>query len=218
MKLESKGFGTVAVIASLAGIAVVASVVYFNMQPKEDIRKEKAEAMIEEGEEMMEEGEEMMEEGEEMMEESEEAVEPDESDSAMMEEEGLEEVIKAAYTGKRISGSEETPLLEYNKEDYERALKNGDKIALFFYANWCPLCKLEFPKMKSAFDELDDHDLVGFRVHFKDGDADDDHDNLAREHGVAYQHTKVLIKDGERVLKSPETWKKDDYISNLTAI
>jgi len=61
-------------------------------------------------------------------------------------------------------------------------------------------------------------DVVGFRVNYNDGETDSFEEGLAREFGIAYQHTKVIIQDGERVLKSPETWNKDRYLSELAAV
>ena len=45
--------------------------------------------------------------------------------------------------------------------------------------------------------------------------TDADEKNLAREFGVAYQHTKVLLKNGKRILKSPETWDKARYLKEI---
>lgn len=106
-------------------------------------------------------------------------------------------------------------LLEYNKTDFDAALASDTLIVLYFYANWCPICRLEFPKMQKAFEELSDDDVIGFRVSFNDNETTVEEEALAREHGVAYQHTKVFIKNGARILKSPEGWDKDRYIQEI---
>lgn len=108
-----------------------------------------------------------------------------------------------------------SPLLEYNKADFDAAFASDKLVVLYFYANWCPICRLEFPKMQKAFDELSGGDVVGFRVNFNDSETTPDEKALARVHGVAYQHTKVFLKDGERVFKSPESWDRDRYLLEI---
>jgi len=106
-------------------------------------------------------------------------------------------------------------LLDFNRSDYENALMNEDLVVLYFYASWCPICRVEFPRMQEAFRMLDAHGVVGFRVNYNDSDTDEFEKGLAREHGVAYQHTKVFIRNGEQVLKSPESWKTDRYLKEI---
>ncbi len=103
------------------------------------------------------------------------------------------------------------PLLDFKKADYETAVKTDKLIVLYFYANWCPSCKTEFPKMQTAFNELTTDKVMGFRINYNDNETDKDEEGLAREFGVAYQHTKVFIKNGQRILKSPETWDEKRY-------
>jgi thiol-disulfide isomerase/thioredoxin len=86
---------------------------------------------------------------------------------------------------------------------------------LYFFANWCPICRAEFPLMEQAFNDITHDQVVGFRVNFNDSDTDGDEVSLARQYGVAYQHTKVFVKNGQRILKSPESWPKDRYLSEI---
>lgn len=111
----------------------------------------------------------------------------------------------------KVSG----PLLDFNNEAYDLTIKSDKLIVLYFYANWCPICRAEFPKMQGVFNELTTDKVVGFRVNYNDSDTDDRERELAREFGVAYQHTKVFLKNGERLLKSPETWDKERYLSEI---
>jgi thiol-disulfide isomerase/thioredoxin len=118
------------------------------------------------------------------------------------------------YSGDLLAG-DKSPLLAFEKADYDKAVKSDKLVVLYFYANWCPICREEFPKMGEAFDELDNENLIGFRVNYNDNETDEHEKALASEFGVAYQHTKVFLKNGERVLKSPESWEKDRYISEI---
>jgi len=125
--------------------------------------------------------------------------------------------IQDSFTGALLAGSE-TPLLDFTKSDYDKALASKKIIVLYFYANWCPICKAEFPKMQSAFNSFSSNEIVGFRVNFNDNETDQYEKDLARQFGVAYQHTKVILKDGERVLKSPESWEESRYISEINMV
>lgn len=114
------------------------------------------------------------------------------------------------YAGTVLAGTS-APLLDFKKSDYDAALKTNKLIALYFYANWCPICKAEFPEMEKAFDSLKTDQVIGFRVNYNDSDTDGDEKKLAQQFGIAYQHTKVLVKNGQRILKSPEGWDTARY-------
>jgi len=117
---------------------------------------------------------------------------------------------KTTYNGRLIARAG-VPIIEFNQTDYDNALEENKIVVLYFYANWCPLCKEEFPKMTQVFNSLSSDKLIGFRVNFNDSQTDDNEKELASEFGVAYQHTKVIIKNRERIMKSPETWTQDRY-------
>ncbi len=121
------------------------------------------------------------------------------------------------YSGQIIAGST-APLIDFNKADYDTIANSGKIIVLYFYASWCPICKAEVPHLYSAFNELSTDKVVGFRVNFNDGDTDNDERSLASQFGIAYQHTKVFVKDGERILKSAETWDKARYLSEINKV
>lgn len=118
------------------------------------------------------------------------------------------------YCGEVLAGKT-SPLLDFQKADFEKALKTDKLIVLYFYANWCPICKEEVPKLEAAFNELETDRVIGFRANYNDSETDSAEVDLAREHGIGYQHTKVFIKAGQRLLKSPESWEKQRYLDEI---
>ena len=121
------------------------------------------------------------------------------------------------YEGELLAGNESLYLV-FNNEDYHKALLEDKIILLYFYANWCPECRKEQPQTISAFNELKNNDLIGFRVNYKDSDTDDDEVALAKEFGISYQHTKVIIKNGMKILKAPDSWDKERYLEELNKV
>jgi thiol-disulfide isomerase/thioredoxin len=121
----------------------------------------------------------------------------------------------SGYKGTVLAGSV-APVIDFNAEDFQVASASDKLIVLYFYANWCPICKAEVPRMYVAFDELTTDEVIAFRVNYKDSDTDEAEEELAREHGVAYQHTKVFLRNGERVLKAPDSWDTERYLSEIT--
>ena len=166
--------------------------------PGEDAMQEQEDVMIEEGEPMTDKEDVMME-----------------KEDIMIEKDG-EVMQKTSYSGQVLAGSS-APLLVFNQADYDKAVAEGKLVVLYFYANWCPTCKAEFPKAEDAFDMLQSENVVGFRVNFNDNETDKDEEALAREFGVPYQHTKVFVQNGTQLLKSPEQWNTQRYIDEITS-
>jgi len=111
----------------------------------------------------------------------------------------------------RILAKSGAPVVEFNQADYNEALKSDKLVVLYFYAGWGPLCKEEFPMMIKVFNTLSADRIIGFRVNFNDSSTDTDEKSLAGKFGVGYQHTKVILKNGQLLLKSPETWNEERF-------
>lgn len=124
---------------------------------------------------------------------------------------GQEETM---FSGTVLSGKK-SKLLDFNKADYDAALRTEKLIVIYFYADWCPICQAELPNIYAAFNELDTDETTGFRVNFNDDQTDPDEKILAREFGVSYQHTKIFISRGRKVLKAEEPWQKNQYLEKI---
>ena len=155
--------------------------------------------------------EKMMDKEDTMMEKKDEGVMMKDKDETLTDKNALME----KYTGAVLAGKS-APLLDFMKSDYDSAIKTDKLIVLYFYANWCPICKKEVPLLYQAFNELTAENVIGFRVNYKDDETDQEEENLAREYGVAYQHTKVFVKNSTRILKAPDSWSKDRYLSEIS--
>lgn len=122
------------------------------------------------------------------------------------------------YQGSLLAGNT-SPLLDFKKQDYDKALAANKIILLYFYANWCPVCRVEVPQaLYPAFNELTESNIIGFRVNYNDDQTDADEKALAEQFDITYQHSKVILKNGKEVLKSLETWEKERYLEETNKV
>ncbi len=117
----------------------------------------------------------------------------------------------------RLAGTT-TPYKEFTRTEYEQARGEGKDIILIYYADWCPICRGEAPLIEAGFNALNKPNAVGFRVNYNDSFTDDDEKALATEQSVTYQHTKVILKKGEIVLKDGNPWDKEDFLENINRV
>ena len=126
-----------------------------------------------------------------------------------------QEKMMAKYIGTVLAGKS-APLLEFNKADYDAAIASDKLVVLYFYANWCPICKEEVANaLIPAFNELTTDKVIGIRINYKDSDTDADEKSLAVKYGIPYQHTKVFVKNGKQILKAPDGWDKTRYTTEI---
>ena len=211
---SQKGFVMPAMIAIVAVALVLNGVVYYgNLSQKQEDKMVQEKAMMEK--KAMEQKEEeavMNKKDEETMKEDEGSM-MDKKDGMMSAEGGSASGGK--YSSTVLAGTS-APLLDFTKADYDAAVKTDKLVVLYFYANWCPICIAEFPVMQKVFNELTTDKVIGFRVNYNDDQTDNDEKNLAKQFVVVYQHTKVFVKNGQRILKSPEGWDYKRYDTEIS--
>lgn len=97
---------------------------------------------------------------------------------------------------------QEAPLANYvnfSQGRYEEALAQKMVLALYFTANWCPICREQEPINVSAMRSLEgDSQILAMRIHILDSETTKETEELARKYGVSYQHTFVILdRNGE---------------------
>ena len=107
-------------------------------------------------------------------------------------------------------------VLDFKKSDYDAALAGDQVILLYFYANWCPICRDEVPRLYDAFNQLNSSGVVAFRVNYNDNETDDAEKALAKQFGITYQHTKVILENDAQALKSLESWDTQTYLEKVS--
>jgi len=89
--------------------------------------------------------------------------------------------------------SDQNRYVEYSKAALDKAANN--RRVLYFYANWCPICKPADADFKANSNKISS-DVIVIRVNYNDSDTDQEEKDLAQKYGITYQHTFVQI-DGE---------------------
>lgn len=176
------------------------------------MEKKDGEAMMQkDGDAMMQKDGDAMMEGDHMM--KDDAMMKKDGDSGAMED----STSSIAYTGTVLQEGA-SPFIEFNQHDFETTQANGDTALLWYYANWCPTCRVEQASIEDAVAEFQTPGVVIFRVNINDSATTDEEVATAREYGVAFRHTKVAVKGNERVLKTTETWNKGHYLEQLALL
>lgn len=105
---------------------------------------------------------------------------------------------------------------EFSQSEFNKAVDKHKVIYLEFYATWCPTCKAQEPAILGAFQKLTDTNLVGFRVNYRDSFTDLDEKALSEQYNVTYQHTKVILHDGEVLFNKNEIWNEQTALKRLS--
>lgn len=80
--------------------------------------------------------------------------------------------------------------VEYSKAALDQAANN--RRVLYFYANWCPICKPADADFKANSSKIPS-DVTVIRVNYNDSDTDQEEKDLAKKYAITYQHTFVQI-------------------------
>ena len=86
--------------------------------------------------------------------------------------------------------SDQNRYVVYSKKTLAKA--SDKRRVLYFYANWCPICRPADANFKENVGRIP-QDLVLIRVNYNDSDTDQEEKDLAQKYGITYQHTFVQI-------------------------
>ena len=117
--------------------------------------------------------------------------------------------------GTHLSGSTSV-LYEFNPVDYREAKDDGRVILLYFYSGWDPLSKQEQQFLADALLAINDPNVVAFRVNYRDAQTNHFENTVAHEHGITYQHTKVVLIGNNRIASNAEPWDTARFVRELT--
>lgn len=102
--------------------------------------------------------------------------------------------------------------IEYSKEVYEQ---NSDKKrVLYFYANWCPICRPLDKEISENADKIP-KDVVILRVNYNDSDTEQEEKDLAKKYGVIYQHTFVQIDSAGNQVNKWSGGNFEELLANI---
>lgn len=95
--------------------------------------------------------------------------------------------------------SDDSRYVEYSNESYDGA--SDKRRILFFYASWCPTCRVADPNIRQNVSQIP-KDVVVLRVNYNDPETDEDEMKLAQKYNITYQHTFVQVdSQGNEVAK-----------------
>lgn len=100
----------------------------------------------------------------------------------------------------------------YSKAAFDEAA--GTRRVLFFYANWCPICKPADADFTANASKIPS-DVILIRVNYNDTDTDQEEKDLAKQYGITYQHTFVQIDAQGKEVAKWNGGQTDELLANI---
>jgi thiol-disulfide isomerase/thioredoxin len=122
-----------------------------------------------------------------------------------------------APTGDHMAAKQSVQYVPFTLAAYNQAKVEGKTIFLEFYANWCPICQAQAPALEAAIPQIASDKLVAFRVNYKDSETDADEAALAQQLNITYQHTHIIVENGQIKWRSNESLSEQDIKDKLGA-
>ena len=131
------------------------------------------------------------------------------SDQMMRKQDSMMEKSSDSSMMKKSGNSR---YVEYSKEVLENS--TDKRRVLFFYANWCPICKPADTNFRENVSRIPE-DVVLIRVNYNDSDTDKEEKALVEKYGITYQHTFVQIDANGNEVTKWNGGQIDELLSNL---
>ncbi|MBI5613383.1 thioredoxin family protein [Candidatus Gottesmanbacteria bacterium] len=129
-------------------------------------------------------------------------------DAAMKEQQATEK----KEDGKTMADKTSVRYVEYSKTVLDGSVAN--RRVLFFYANWCPVCKPADVDFQANSDKIPS-DVTVIRVNYNDSDTDQEEKDLAKKYGITYQHTFVQIDTQGKEVAKWNGGKTDELLAKI---
>ena len=112
----------------------------------------------------------------------------------------------------QMMASDQTRYVEYSKAAYDQA--KDKRRVLYFYANWCPICRPADANFKENVNKIPE-DVVVVRVNYNDTDTDQEEKDLAQKYGITYQHTFVQIDSSSDRITAWNGGQVNELLKNI---
>jgi len=135
--------------------------------------------------------------------------------SAMAEKEAMEKKngsSAGSEQDKMMKKDSASRYVEYSKAALDQAATN--RRVLYFYANWCPICKPADADFKANSSKIP-ADVTIIRVNYNDTDTDQEEKELAKKYAVSYQHSFVQIDSQGKEVTKWNGGKTDELLANI---
>jgi hypothetical protein len=109
------------------------------------------------------------------------------------------------------------PVQRFDRDIYNEELASEKVVMLYFDADRCSQCREEFGVMERVFEGMPAEFVAGFRVRMGTG-ASSAEEAIAREHDVETANTKLLLRGGQSVVKTSESWDMQRYIEEIIGV
>lgn len=113
------------------------------------------------------------------------------------------------YSGQVLAGRA-SPLLVFNRPDYDAASAAGKLVLVYVTENNCGSnCGAGLEEIKKAFSQLNRPDVAGFVAELSNP--------IVKELGLFAPDSKIMLRDGRMLAKSPLFWAAQEILGNIDA-
>ncbi len=102
--------------------------------------------------------------------------------------------------------------IEYSRQAFDQA--KGSRRVLYFYASWCPTCRIADPDLSTNSNKFPE-DVIVLRVNYNDPDTDQEEKDLAKKYAITYQHTFVQIDGSGNEVTKWNGGKTEELLANI---
>lgn len=96
-------------------------------------------------------------------------------------------------SGKNEDINKQSTYNNYSKNDYDLAINGNKIILLYYFSNWCGDCNIQNNINSEVYNELQDNNIVGFKIHILDSETTLESDALAKKFSVNKEQTFILL-------------------------